>query len=299
VLPLEAVPNVSEGRDPTVIASLADAFSRRARLLDVHSDEDHHRSVFTLVGEDEALVESLLAGIARARELIDLGRHDGVHPRVGAADVVPLVPIVPEDMERARRAALALAERVGAELGLTVFLYGAVGGGRRPAFFRAGGPEGLQARIDSGELEPDYGPARLDGRAGAVLVGARPPLVAFNVQLATTDVDVARAVAAVVREAGGGFPGVRALGLALPRSGRVQVSMNVEDWRAAPLHEVVARVEAEARERGAEVAGGELVGLLPAGAAVGAAAPALRLDELGPARVLELRLLEDAAGPHP
>jgi glutamate formiminotransferase / 5-formyltetrahydrofolate cyclo-ligase len=298
VLPLEAVPNVSEGRDAAAIASLADAFSLRARLLDVHSDEDHHRSVFTLVGDDEALVESLLAGIARAQELIDLRHHEGVHPRVGAADVVPLVPVVPEDMERAKQAALALADRVGSELGLPVFLYGAVGGGRRPSFFRVGGPEALQARIDSGELEPDFGPARLDDRAGAVLVGARPPLVAFNVELATADVEVARAVAAVVREAGGGFPGVRALGLELPRSGRVQVSMNVEDWRAAPLHEVVARVEAEARERGVDLAGGELVGLLPAGAAVAAGAPALRLNELGPARVLELRLLEDVAGPH-
>jgi glutamate formiminotransferase / 5-formyltetrahydrofolate cyclo-ligase len=294
VLPLEAVPNVSEGRDAAAIASLADAFSQSARLLDVHSDEDHHRTVFTLVGEDDALVESLLAGVRRARELIDLSLHDGVHPRVGAADVVPLVPVVPEDMERAKRAALALAERVGEELELPVFLYGAVGGGRRPAFFRIGGPEALQQRVEDGELRPDFGPSGLDPRAGAVLVGARPPLVAFNVGLATADVEVARAVAAVVREAGGGFTGVRALGLRLPRSGRVQVSMNVEDWRAAPLHEVVARIVAEARARGVEVVGGELVGLLPAGAALGAAAPALRLEELGPARVLELRLLEAA-----
>jgi glutamate formiminotransferase len=294
VLPLEAVPNVSEGRDAAAIASLADAFSQSARLLDVHSDEDHHRTVFTLVGEDDALVESLLAGVRRARELIDLSVHDGVHPRVGAADVVPLVPVVPEDMERAKRAALALAERVGEELELPVFLYGAVGGGRRPAFYRIGGPEALQQRVENGELRPDFGPSALHARAGAVLVGARPPLVAFNVELATADVEVARAVAAVVREAGGGFTGVRALGLRLPRSGRVQVSMNVEDWRAAPLHEVVACIEAEARARGVEVVGGELVGLLPAGAALGAAAPALRLKELGPARVLELRLLEAA-----
>ena len=293
MLPLEAVPNVSEGRDPAVIAELADAFARRARLLDVHSDEDHHRSVFTLVGDEEALVDSLLAGVARARELIDLSRHDGVHPRVGAADVVPLVPVTPQDMERAKQAALALAARVGEELELPVFLYGAVGEDRRPAFFRLGGPEALQRRIDDGELQPDFGPARLDPRAGAVLVGARPPLVAFNVELATREVEVARAIAALVRETGGGFTGVRALGLELPRTGRVQVSMNVEDWRAAPLHEVVARVEAEARERGVEVVGGELVGLLPAGAALAAAAPALRLAELGPARVLELRLLDD------
>jgi glutamate formiminotransferase / 5-formyltetrahydrofolate cyclo-ligase len=296
VLPLEAVPNVSEGRDAAAIASLADAFSSRARLLDVHSDEDHHRSVFTLVG-DEGLVDSLLAGISRARELIDLARHDGVHPRVGAADVVPLVPVVPEDMERAKQAALTVARRVGEELELPVFLYGAVGGGRRPAFFRVGGPEALQRRVDDGELRPDFGPPRLDARAGAVLVGARAPLVAFNVELATDEVEVARAVAAVVREAGGGFPGVRALGLELPRSGRVQVSMNVEDWRAAPLHEVVARVEAESLARGVEVAGGELVGLLPAGAALSAAAPALHLRELGADRVLELRLLAASAGP--
>jgi glutamate formiminotransferase len=197
-------------------------------------------------------------------------------------------------MERAKRAALALAERVGEELELPVFLYGAVGRDRRPAFFRAGGPEALQRRVNESEVRPDFGPSRLDATAGAVLVGARPPLVAFNVELATDDVEVARGVAAVVREAGGGFPGVRALGLRLPRSGRVQVSMNVEDWRAAPLHEVVARVEAEAQARGVEVVGGELVGLLPAGAALAAAAPALRLDELGPARVLELRLLEAA-----
>jgi glutamate formiminotransferase/glutamate formiminotransferase/formiminotetrahydrofolate cyclodeaminase len=292
VLLLEAVPNVAEGRDAAAIASLADAFSRSARLLDVHSDEDHHRTVFTLVGEDDALVESLLSGIARARELIDLTRYDGVHPCVGAADVVPLVPVVPEDMGRAKRAALALAERVGEELELPVFLYGAVGGGRRPAFFRIGGPEALRRRVESGELVPEFGPSRLDATVGAVLVGARPPLVAFNVELATADVEVARAVAAEVRETGGGFPGVRALGLRLPRSGRVQVSLNVEDWRAAPLHEVVARIDAEASARGVEVVRGELVGLLPAGAALSAAAPALRLDELGAARVLELRLLE-------
>jgi glutamate formiminotransferase len=292
VLPLESVPNVSEGRDAEAIDSLGRAFGSRARLLDVHSDEDHHRSVFTLVAEDEALVESLVAGVRRAVELIDLRKHDGVHPRVGAADVVPVVPIVPEDMQRATRTAHAVAERVGRELGVPVFLYGAVGGGRRPAFFRAGGPEALQRRVDSGELSPDYGPARLHPTAGAALVGARPPLVAFNVNLETTDADVARSIAGAVRETGGGRPGVMALGLALPRSGRVQVSMNVEDWRAAPLHELVARIGDLARPQGVALAGSELVGLLPAGAALAAAAPALGLTELGAARVLELRLLE-------
>jgi len=291
VLPLESVPNVSEGRDASVIAALGDAFSSRARLLDVHSDADHHRSVFTLVGGegDGELVESLLAGIARSRELVDLRRHEGVHPRVGAADVVPLVPIRPEDMPRAEAAALRLGERVGEELGLPVFLYGASGGGRRPAFFRHGGPAELQARIDAGELAPDFGPTRLDPTAGAVLVGARQPLVAFNVDLAIDDVEVAREIAAVVRESSGGFPGVQALGLRL--SGRTQVSMNLLDVERTHLHEVVATVAAEARERGVDVVGGELVGLMPASVAVAAAAAPLALPALDPTRVLELRLL--------
>jgi glutamate formiminotransferase/glutamate formiminotransferase/formiminotetrahydrofolate cyclodeaminase len=288
---LESVPNVSEGRDGTAIAAIGEALSSNARLLDVHSDSDHHRSVFTLAGidGDEALVESLVAGIARARELVDLRRHEGVHPRVGAADVVPLVPIRPEDMERARAAALALGERIGEELGLPVFLYGEVGEGRRPAFFRRGGPEALQARVDAGELAPEFGPSQLDPAAGAVLVGARAPLVAFNVDLATDDLEVARAIAATVRETGGGFPGVQALGLAL--AGRTQVSMNLLDTSRTALHEVVARVSEEARVRGVQVICGELVGLLPAAVAVAAAAGPLALPDLDPSRILELRLL--------
>ena len=290
-LPLESVPNVSEGRDREAIAALAAAFGARARLLDVHTDPDHNRSVFTLVGSDAELVEALLAGIACARERIDLRRHVGVHPRIGAVDVCPLVPVVPEDMERAKAAALALARRVGDELGLPVFLYGELAPGRGPAFFRRGGPEELQRRLDAGELAPDFGPGALDPAAGGVIVGARRPLVAFNVNLRGT-LEAVREIAAVVRETGGGFPGVRALGLELPSAGLVQVSMNIEDWQAAPVHEVVARIAAEAEARGAEVAGSELVGLVPAGAVVAAAGPALRLPALDPSNVLELRLLE-------
>jgi glutamate formiminotransferase len=290
VLPLESVPNFSEGRDRGTIEAIAAALSGRARLLDVHADADHNRSVFTVVGGDEALVEALLAGVECARERIDLRAHEGAHPRVGAADVVPLVPIAPGDMERARAVALETAGRIG-ELGLPVFLYG--GPGRGPAFFRRGGPEELQRRVDAGELAPDFGPSRLDPSAGAVLVGARRPLIAFNVNLATDDVEVARAIAAVVRETGGGFPGVRALGLDLPRAGLVQVSMNVEDWEAAALHEIVARVVDEAAARGVKVVGSELVGLMPAGAAAAAAGAMLRIDGFDASRVLELRLLED------
>lgn len=291
MLPLESVPNVSEGRDAAVIGAIGDALAAHATLLDVHSDRDHNRSVFTLVGSEQALQNALVAGVAVAKERIDLRRHEGVHPRIGAADVVPIVPIRPEDMPRAKRTARLLAKRLTAELGLTTFLYGEVGEGRGPAFFRRGGTDELQRRLDEGEVAPAYGPPWLDPAAGGVLVGARRPLIAFNVNLHGT-VDAAREIAAVVRETGGGFPGVRALGLDLPAAGHAQVSMNVEDWEAARLHEIVARVEAEAASRGAEVLGSELVGLMPAGAAAQAAGAALRLERFDASRVLELRLLD-------
>jgi glutamate formiminotransferase len=289
--PLESVPNFSEGRDRATIDALAEALESRARLLDVHADEDHNRSVFTLVGSEEELTDSLLAGIACARERIDLRRHEGAHPRIGAADVVPIVPLVPEELDRACTAARALARRIGEELGLPVFLYGALAPGRGPAFFRTGGLEELRRRIEAGALKPDFGPEELDERSGGVLVGARRPLIAFNVNLRGS-LEAAQAAARSVRERDGGFPGVRALGLELRRAGLVQVSMNVEDYEAAALHDIVARVEREAAALGAEVVGSELVGLMPAGAAVAAAGALLRIDGFDPLRVLELRLLE-------
>jgi glutamate formiminotransferase len=294
-LPLESVPNFSEGRDRATLDALAGTLSARARLLDVHADTDHNRSVFTLVADEDDLVEALVAAIACARERIDLRRHEGAHPRVGAADVVPVVPVRPADMERAKRAALALAERVGGELDLPVFVYGELAPGRGPAFFRAEGLEGLRRRVESGELAPEFGPARIEERSGAVLIGARRPLIAFNVNL-RGELESAREIASTIRERDGGFPGVRALGLELPRAGLVQVSMNVEDWEAAALHDLVAAIEREAAARGAEVVGSELVGLMPGGAAAAAAGAALRIDGFDASRVLELRLLEpDAA----
>jgi glutamate formiminotransferase len=288
---LEAVPNFSEGRDEAVIDALRAALSGPAWLLDVHVDADHHRSVFTLVGEPAELVETLLRGIASARERIDLRRHEGAHPRIGAADVVPIVPVRPGEMPAAQETALELGRRIGEELSLPVFLYGELAPGRGPSFFRRGGPEALAARLAAGELAPDFGPGELDPAAGGVIVGARRPLIAFNVNL-RGDVSTAREVAALVRETGGGFPGVRALGLNLPRAGVAQVSMNVEDFEAAALHEIVARVAQEATARGAEVLGSELVGLMPAGAALAAAGSALRIEGFDASRVLELRLLD-------
>jgi glutamate formiminotransferase / 5-formyltetrahydrofolate cyclo-ligase len=290
VLPLESVPNFSEGRDRTTVDAIGAALASSARVLDVHADADHNRSVFTLVGDEDGLVAALVAAVAVARDRIDLRRHEGAHPRVGAADVVPVVPVAPADLERARAAAHRVGEALGAT-GLPVFVYAPPE--RGPAFYRRGGTEELQRRLDTGELRPDYGPARLDPAAGAVIVGARRPLIAFNVNL-RGPLEAAREVAGLVREhSGGGFPGVRALGLDLPRAGLVQVSMNVEDWEAAALHEIVERIAAEAEARGAEVVGSELVGLMPGAAAAAAAGASLRIDGFDASRVLELRLLDE------
>ncbi len=285
---LEAVPNVSEGRDASVVASVGAAFAGRAALLDVHSDGDHNRSVYTLAaGDDVALVQALVDGVAAAVERIDLRRHEGVHPRVGVADVVPLVPLRPEDMGRAKEVALVVAGRLGDELGLPVLLYGEVGEGRRPAFFRRGGPEELQRRIDAGELAPAAGPRRLDPGSGAALVGARAPLVAYNLVLDTGDVAVAREVAAAVRESGGGMPGLQAIGVPLTSRARAQVSMNVLDLERAPLHEVLERVRREAAARGAGIESGELVGLVPESVLLDAREAGVEIPGVDESRVLE------------
>ena len=291
MLPLESVPNFSEGRDTATIDAIGAALSAGVRLLDVHADADHNRSVFTVVGEDDPLVSALVDAVSVARDRIDLTRHEGAHPRIGAADVVPVVPLRPTDMERAKAVTLRLAERVG-ELGLPVFLYGELATGRGPAFFRRGGIPELEERLSNG-LTPDFGPAQLHPTAGGVIVGARRPLIAFNVDLRGATLDDAKTIASAIRERDGGFPGVRALGLELPGSGRVQVSMNIEDWEASALHEIVARIESEAVELGAAVERAELVGLMPAGAAAAAAGSALRIDGFDGSRLIETRLLED------
>jgi glutamate formiminotransferase len=287
---LEAVPNVSEGRDCAAVDEIAEAFSRGARLLDVHTDPDHHRSVVTLAAEAEALCDALVAGTAAALGMIDLRTHDGVHPRVGAVDVVPVVPILGAPMAAACEVALGVAERIGRELGVPVFLYGEVGGGRRPAFYRRGGLPELARRLESGEVTPDAGPRRISPRSGAVLVGARRPLVAYNVELGAADVAPAREIAAAIRESSGGLAGVQAIGLRLPRSGRIQVSMNVLDLERSPLHVVVAEVGRQAAARGIPVVGGELVGLVPESVLLAARHAGVAIPGVDETRVLE-RLL--------
>jgi glutamate formiminotransferase len=267
---LLAVPNVSEGSDPARIAALEEAFSHGAVPLDRHSDADHARTVFTLAGDAAPLRESLLAGAAAAIEAIDMTAYEGLHPAIGALDVCPLVWLDPSDRDLARDTAHALAAGIGA-LGVPVFLYGELAAGperRERAFFRNGGLAELWLRMEGGELRPDHGPPLPHPTAGATLVSARPPLAAFNVELDSGDVEVARAVAAGLRESGGGLPGVRAIGLALG-SGRGQVSTNVHDPLVTPLALVVERVRELAAPLGAGPLEAELVGLVPEAALAG------------------------------
>jgi glutamate formiminotransferase len=255
---LLAYPNVSEGRDQATIDRIAHAFG--PALLDVHSDADHHRSAYTLAGSPGELAKSVVRGARAAVQSVDLGAHEGVHPRVGALDVAPIIYLNDEDRGAAAAEALVLADSLATELDLPVFLYGALADGRTRAQLRRGGPAELQRRIEAGELRPDFGPPDLHGTAGAVLVAARPPLVAFNVELAQpATLEDARQIARHIREGGDeGLPGLRAIGLWLAESGLAQVSTNVEDHRATPLRCVI-----EAVARHAPVRGAELVGLAP------------------------------------
>jgi glutamate formiminotransferase len=257
---LLAVPNVSEGRDGRALESIGRAFEP-ARCLDLHVDPDHGRSVFTLAAPQGTLARALVAGAREAVERIQLGTHEGVHPHVGAIDVMPVVYLDEERRGAACAEALTAAALVGDELGLPVFLYGELAS--RPqhaerADLRRGGPAELARRMEARELQPDYGPRSAHRTAGALLATARPPLVAFNLELASGDLELARRIAADLRESDGGLPGVRALGLELRERGRFQVSTNVHDHRATPLRLIVERV----RER-AEIAEAELVGLAP------------------------------------
>lgn len=287
-----AVPNCSEGRDPDRIADLvASTRVPGVRVLDVHSDADHNRTVITLAGDGAALVDAGVALAVRCRDLIDLRHHDGAHPFVGALDVLPFVALQPLAMSRAVAAACTAAARIGAEADLPCLLYGAAAGaGReRPARLRAAGLGALDRAMRAGEVQRDAGPPVPHPSAGVVLVGARGPLIAWNVWLPGASLDDARAIAAAVREGGdgGGLQAVRALGLLCLRTGLAQVSMNVEDYRRTPLLAVVERVRREAAARGLVAGDSELVGLVPRAALAGASPGELGLPRLLPGQVIE------------
>jgi glutamate formiminotransferase / 5-formyltetrahydrofolate cyclo-ligase len=267
---LLAVPNVSEGSDPERLEVLEEAFSRGTVLLDRHSDADHSRTVFTLAGSPRELGDALVSGAEEALETIDMSTYRGAHPAIGALDVCPLVWLEPAGRDAARTEAVEVAAQIGG-LGIPVFLYGELArepGRTERAYFRNGGLAELWLRMEAGDLRADFGPSLPHRHAGATLVTARPPLAAFNVELDSGEVELARAVAAGLRESGGGLPGVRAIGLMLS-SGRAQVSTNVHDPFSVPLGRVVERVRELAAPLGARPLEAELVGLVPAAALVG------------------------------
>lgn len=289
---MECVPNVSEGRDAAVLARLGDAIRGvpGVTLMDVHRDPDHHRSVFSFLGAPAEVERAALALAGAVVATIDMRRHAGVHPRVGALDVLPFVPLRACGLEDAVAVARRAGRAIGERHGLPVYFYGAAA--TRPErralrALRRGQYEELARRLAAPDGAPDAGPARFDARTGAVLVGARPVLVAFNVELAASDVEAAREIARAVRESSGGLPGVQAMGVWLATRGVAQVSMNLVDLGTTPIPAAFDRVSEEAARRGIAIAQSELVGLAPRAAFAGRDPASVGLAALGAERLLD------------
>jgi glutamate formiminotransferase len=290
---METVPNFSEGRDLKKVEYITDAFRARhgVKLLDYSSDADHNRMVVTAIGEPEALTAAVVEAAGRAVEVIDLTNHHGEHPRIGAIDVIPFIPLRGMDMLDASFWALSAASSIASGFCLPVFLYeeSATSEHRRNlADIRRGGFEGLKAKMQTPEWKPDFGPASPHPTAGAAVIGARRPLIAFNVNLDTDDISIANKIARKLRGSNGGLRFCKALGMQLTSSSKVQVSMNLTDYTQTSLYQVVEMVRMEAARYGVRVSGSELIGLVPAQAIADAAAYYLGLDELSMNRILEL-----------
>lgn len=300
---LEAVPNFSEGRDAGTVRAIVEAMrAAGGDVLDWHMDPDHHRSVVTVVGSPEVVEEAALAGARVALERIDLSRHRGVHPRIGAVDVLPFVPLVGLTLQDARAVARRAGARLAREHDVPIFYYGEASDppGRTLAELRQGGYETLVEGWPEGR-EPDERPARetyggAHPRYGATCVGARDVLLAWNVRCSGVDLAAARRIAASLRARNGGLPGVRALGLQLPSSGAIQISMNLENPQAVPPIAVFQALERALEAEGGRVDGTEVIGLVPDALVVSAATDRLRLDAAAGARLLSRRLLEHMAG---
>jgi glutamate formiminotransferase len=291
---VECVPNFSEGRRANVVDEIVNAMRLRGvKILDREMDANHHRSVITLAGEPRAVEDAVFRGIQTAARLIDLDAHRGAHPRIGATDVVPFVPIRGVTMDDCVAMARRVGERVARELDIPVYLYerAATRPERRDlAFIRRGEYEALKQEIATNpQREPDFGPKKI-GKAGATAIGARPFLIAFNVNLVTDDAQIAKEIAKVVREKGGGLPSVKALGFELKDRGIVQVSMNLTDFNVTGILKAFETVKAEAEKHGVPVLESEIVGLVPLEALTQLAAHALRLPALNVSQVVELKL---------
>lgn len=282
---IESVPNFSEGRDPVIVAAIARAVSAApgVTLLDTTSDQDHNRSVLTFAGGPQAVADAAFLGVREAVAKIDLSRHAGVHPRLGAADVIPLVPVEGTTLEDCAILARKLGARIWEELRVPVYLYEAAA--QRPECKRL---ENVRKLAPAG-LAPDFGTGR-HPTAGASVVGARKFLIAWNINLRTTDVAVAREIARSIRESSGGLPAVKSIGLPLESRGQVQVSINLVDFERTPLFVVFDAVKQRCDARGIEIAGSELIGMIPAAALMSSDGHDLRWENMRPELVLENRL---------
>src|SRR5215510_5636846 len=293
---VECVPNFSEGRNQTTVLALVHAVESvpGVWLLDHTMDRDHHRSVLSFAGEPDAVVEAASRTIRVATDLIDLRKHKGVHPRVGATDVVPFVPLRGTTMQDCIHLAKRLGQRVGTELEIPVFLYEPAALHRDHApleSVRRGGLQGLAFRMASDpDWTPDFGPFRLHKTAGAIVIGARPPLIAFNVNLRSTDLALARSIAKDIRQSNGGLPHLKAIGVELASRKMVQIAMNLTDYLITPIHIAYEAVSTRAAAQGVAVSGAELIGLVPQAALLQTASHSLAIEHFDAAQVLETRL---------
>lgn len=293
---MECVPNFSEGRDLSKVERIVASFRGRqgVRLLDYSSDPDHNRTVVTVVGEPEPLAEAVIEAIGTAVELIDLNHHTGQHPRMGAADVVPFIPVRGCTMEDAIAVSRRVGSEVAARFGVPVFLYekSATSPARENlAAVRKGEFEGMAEKIKLPEWHPDFGPAERHPTAGTVAIGARMPLVAFNINLSTPDLTIAHDIAKKIRHIGGGLRFVKAMGVELKDRGITQVSINMTDYTRTALYRAMEMVRFEARRYGVTVVGSEIIGLVPMEALIDTAAYYLGLENFSMDQVLEARLL--------
>ena len=292
---IECVPNFSEGRDLAKLEKILDVFrgKKDLKLLDYSSDEDHNRTVVTLVGEPDALKTAMVEAIGKAVELIDLNKHEGQHPRMGAVDVIPFIPIRNVTVEEADKLAKEVAAKAAELYGLPFFLYekSATAPHRENlANIRKGQFEGMAEKMKDEQWKRDFGPATIHPTAGVTAIGARMPLIAYNVNLATNNLEIATEIAKKVRHINGGFRFVKALGIELEDRGIVQVSMNLTDYTKTSVYRVFETVKMEAQRYGVNVVGSEIVGLVPLQAMVDTADYYLRLENFNMDQVLETRL---------
>jgi glutamate formiminotransferase len=295
---VECVPNFSEGQRQEVIEAIAKEIKgvEKVRLLAYESDKDHNRSVFTFIGEPESVRKAAFSAISKASELIDMNKHEGEHPRIGATDVVPFIPISEISMDDCVNLARALGHEVAEKLKIPIYLYehAALKPERQNlANIRRGEYEGLkEAILKDPDRKPDFGPSELHPTAGATVIGARMPLIAYNVNLNCADIDIAKSIAKAIRHSSGGLKYVKALGLEIKERGIVQISMNLTNYQKTPVHRVFEMIKSEAARYGVDIQGSEVIGLIPMDALVDTADFYLRIENFNKSQILENRLWE-------